>query len=514
MATEGLREVRGEPVGGGVRRRTTVWLLAGWCALSALWIAAASLSVPICPFGQAGCDQSPVLAGPAEVGPAVVVALLGAVALLALWWWDRRRPAPAHPDGPPDAAGPRRVRLRWLIGGSIVGVLIGAHLLMLAPMEDNPFCATPVRINAVMAYPLNCDSQLFMDMAHHPHKVLEAGNMRQARPAYIAAAALATRLLGPPAHALGIDRLYGQTDTAYIPLVLINLLVAAASVAMLAWLLFRIGTPPWPAAALCALVVVNDIAKAFYWTPHQQMFAMLVPVATVLIGRWVLLSRPSWLPVAAVGFVVGAFALAYGSLVITVAVVTLLLLARGWRGLVPAASFLASFAILPVGWIVICDKVAGSYYNNEAHVYHEFVWLLEAYQGGRHTLRVWTETMSILTVREVVTIAGLPLAVLACLAVLAVLRRVRLRPDTAEDRAILITAALTSAVSVVFGWAIGLMASRLLFPVVPGVLIGAGWLIARLSRGSRRTSLLLGGGMSLVVLGVVTVALSVHGPYG
>jgi hypothetical protein len=96
-------------------------------------------------------------------------------------------------------------------------------------------------------------------------------------------------------------------------------------------------------------VVVNDVGKAFYWTPHQQMFAMLVPVATVLIGRWVLLSRPGWIPMAAVGFVV-AFAPAYGSVVITVAVVALLLLARGWRGLVPTASFLACCSVAGCRW--------------------------------------------------------------------------------------------------------------------------------------------------------------------
>jgi hypothetical protein len=175
--------------------------------------------------------------------------------------------------------------------------------------------------------------------------------------------------------------------------------------------------------------------------------------------------------------------------------------------------FVASFAVLPVGWIAICERVTGTYYNQESSVYHEFEWLVEAARAGQHTLRAWVETMSIVTMREVVSTAGLGLAVLACLAVAAVLLRTPLRPGTPEDRAILVAAALTCAASVAFGVGVGIVASRLMFPVVPGVLVGIAWLASRLSAHSRVTGRAVGAALSLVVLSVVAVALTVQGPY-
>jgi hypothetical protein len=513
VTTEQLSMVEVESAAtSGARRRFAGWLLIGWSTLAVLWIAAVTLHLPLCPWGQEGCYQGPLLHNRLQVAGAVVIAAAGALALAALWWWDRGRTLPPEPDA--QRSAPRRTALWLLIAGSFVGVLAAAHLLLFAPTVDHPFCAVTTRVNGAMAYPLNCDSPLFMKLAHHPRRILLPQEPRQSRPGYVALGAAATRVVGPAAGALGIDRLYGQTDTAYIPLVLINFVVAAAAVALLAWLLGRLGTPRVATVALCSLVAVNDVVKAFYWTPHQQMFALLVPVATIVLARWVMLSRPGWWQLALAGLGAGVASLIYGNVLIAAAVVGLVLLGRGWRGLPLIGLFGVAFAIPQLAWIEICHRYAGSYYNMEASLYHEFVWLPEAAREGPRSLVRWVDTMSITTVRELVSAGGLALMLIACLGAAAVLRGVRLRPDSAEQRAILIAAGLTVACSVAFAWGIGIWATRLMFPAVPALLIGVGWLATRLSASSRPLATATAGALSTVVLGVVVVALSVHGPYG
>src|SRR5262245_33934190 len=140
-------------------------------------------------------------------------------------------------------------------------------------------------------------------------QIPQPNNARQSRPGYIALGAAVTRLVGPVANATGLTRWYGQTDSAYIPLVLINLSLVTTAVTLLAWLLNRLRTPVWAIVALCAMVVVNDVTKPFLWTPHQQMFALLVPVLTITLGRWVILARPSWRALVFAGLGVGAVSL-------------------------------------------------------------------------------------------------------------------------------------------------------------------------------------------------------------
>jgi hypothetical protein len=504
MATDLSRPTEAPPRGRDRQLKISWLLLAGWCALWTAWLAAARARLPICPTNQR-CDRGPLLTSDDIVGHAAV-ALAGAAGLAALCWWESRRSLPA-PDTS-DEMPTRRVRRIQLYALSFTGVLAAAHLMLLAPMIDHPGCSRPVRLNAVMAYPFNCDSRVFLYMAHDPGSLLDFHNMWQSRPGYIALSAVGTWTIGPVADALGIDRWYGQTDSAYIPLVLLNFVVAAAAVALLAWLLARLGAPPWAAVAMCTLLAVNDVTKAFYWSPHQQMFALLVPVGTIALARWVLLSRPPWWALALAGLGTGLVSLVYGSVLITVGVVGLVLLARGWRGLVLGGVFGGAFLVPTAIWMGVCQQVAGSYYNHATEGYHEFVWLPQAARAG--TLPSWLEMTTIGTVRELVSAAGLPLLMIVVLAAAAVVLGVRLVPGSPEQRAILVASALTAVGGVAFAWGIGFIANRLMFNAVPGLLVGVGWLAARLSTRAPRLAWV---GLGLVAFGVVAVTVTAEGPY-
>jgi hypothetical protein len=409
------------------------------------------------------------------------------------------------------------------VAGSVLGVLIGAHLVMLGPMVDKPFCATPVYVNSVMAYPYNCDSVEFTRLAHNPRRILEYHNERQSRPGYVAIAAVGTRTIGPVAHWLHLDRLYGQNDKAYIPLVLINLVATAIAVLLLAWLLSRLGTPTMVTVALSALVVVNEVTKPFTWTAHQQTIALVVPVATIAAVRWLLLARPSWRGVGLLGLGFGLASLVYGSFLITAGVVLLVLVARraggwfrsGWwrQAFLPAVVFGIGFAAPQLTWMAICRVVTGSYYNHEAEVYDEFVWpYIALRRHGLGGLVSATRDMTVTTIREL-EVATVAMLLVGALAALAVLLRVRLAADSPEDRAIVVGAGLTVLFSVLFAWGIGIIASRLMFHAVPALFVVAGWLAARVTAGSRPASRLVGPAFLVLAAAVMAADIAAQGPY-
>jgi hypothetical protein len=486
-------------------RRTSSILLAGWCLGWAGWICSGLAGLTGCPRGQHGCYQGPMLA---DAGRWWLVAAAGAVPLAWLCRYERRS-TPKHET----LATARRTRRRWLLLGSLAGTLAGAHLVLLGPWIDAPFCAVQVRVNSVMAYPVNCDSTEFLRLAHDPGRVLRYHSSRQARPGYVVLSAAATATVGPVTHALRLDRLYRQADRAYLPLVALNLAVTGTAVALLAWLLAGLGTPRVATVALCGLVAVNEVTKAFTWTPHQQTFAFLVPVLTVVAGRWLLLHRPAWPRVAAFGVALGAASLVYGSFLITVAAVVPMLLARGRRGLLPAGAFLAAFAAPQLTWIAVCRLVTGDYYNLETAQYDEFVWLAKAAKPGGNDLWAQSRDMTVTTLRALFVAGTASLLIIVALAALAVLLRVRLGAVTAEQRATLVAAGLTIAAAVAFTWGIGIIADRLMFHAMPALLIVAGWLAARVATASptaaRLATALVVAAAAVSMWDVVTA----YGPY-
>jgi hypothetical protein len=512
--------------------RASTWLLVGWTLTLGLWILAEISRLDACPYyaehnSACGITLAPPVTDRATVAGLVAIWLAGVAALLLLRRRDRRK------DRTAAAASPRRSRWLLLVTASLAGVLAGAHFLLLAPMISDPFCATPVHVNSFMAYPLNCDSTLFLRLAHHPGELLTRANfshdppaertaaahrlrtdhLRQSRPGYVALSAIATRILGSPAASIGLDRVYGQTNTAYIPLILINLIVVVAAVVLLARLLRGFGAPAPVVVALSSLLVLNDLMKAFFWTPHEQMFVLLTPLATIAAGRWLILERPRWLSVAVLGLGIGLGALIYANVIISLGVLTVILLARGWRGVAQALMLCLTFAIAPIGWIWICRKISGTYLNNDIAFYREFVWLPQAFGQGWHVFLARLELASVSAIRELIGADGLVLAVIAASMAAAILAGVRLDAATRQDKAVLTAAGLTIAFSVLFGWGIGIITTRVMFDSFPALLVLAGWMATRFAVKSRATLLVASYGLAVIAIGNALHEVLTHGPY-
>jgi len=255
-------------------------------------------------------------------------------------------------------------------------------------------------------------------------------------------------------------------------------------VVVFARVMLPLGAPVAITAALAVPLALNGLTAEWTLTPHQQVFAMLVPVVTVLMARQALLDPPGWRRALWWGLAVGAAANVYGSWLVTVAVVALALVLKlrlaAWRSV---AAFVGGAVAPIVGWMLLCRLVVGSYYNHEAEVYRQLVWILDALATGPADLGRRSASYLLLTLQEILATTELwwATALIVIGVIAAGVLRVRLRPTTPAQQATLIGVGLTAVVTVAFLWAIGYYTPRLSMTLLPLLLIVAGWIYTRLA---------------------------------
>jgi hypothetical protein len=403
-----------------------------------------------------------------------------------------RRPADRERERRPVARAVRDALTgRRVLAYSLL-VLTSAAAFLLSPAPRSKYCGEYFRINRLMGFSMNCDAAEFSSFAAAPSLLLEPGAARQNRPLYIVMGTMAgypirgfLGLLGQEWASAEVPRLAKgarqrplvEGDTPfYVGFVLLNFLVLLGGVLLFDRILTEAGVGEALIYLLSLVLVSNDVVKAFFWTPHQQMFSVFAPLFVIYVGTRVLRSPVSPLWLAGVALAGGVLVLAYGTFVLALPG---LLLAMGVSAIrageplpVRAGLLVTLLFVLPGAlWVAVVRTTAGSFYNLEAVEYGQFTWLVRASaRDGRDflpTLWEFTQTYAGKLVRNVgvfVVVAGGLLAFNALVG--------RRLPSVAAAAS---TQASAVAGSVLLGfllflWLMGFYRDRLMFTVVPALL--------------------------------------------
>jgi hypothetical protein len=188
----------------------------------------------------------------------------------------------------------------FLIGFALLslGLLIGPRV---PDADAGANCIGNVELPGPFGFALNCDSPEFLWLARDPSGLLFHVNSRQSRPGMILLAALVQAPLslvlpadGPPTPVyqglydpIAVSRSFTRDRPAYFAYLLLNFGILLASfqalrLAIERWHPVRTGAAAIILVATGLLLVANDVTKAFVWSPHTQMFNILVPVLAVL----------------------------------------------------------------------------------------------------------------------------------------------------------------------------------------------------------------------------------------
>jgi hypothetical protein len=273
-----------------------------------------------------------------------------------------------------------------------------------------------------------------------------------------------------------------------------------------------------------SMLIVNGVTKAFFWTPHVQIFSVLMPMVSLTLLRPLLRSGNSVTrrDVAMIGVIVGVLSLAYGAFAVTAGALALaILLGDGTRAFVDdlrrravlvfclVASFLAPFLV----WMSVIVAKTGSFYSPETQRYHEFVWIYEQLPKG-------IVVYSLLVAKNVSSYVGfavhaitIPMLLIAALLLVfyhqtTTGRLVNAQMDTRR------TVLFYAIANAVFYASMGFYAERLAWTIVPAVLVilglQAGIVDAELTGRNRR---LFRIGTAVVAIGYALHLVFKPGPY-
>lgn len=455
---------------------------------------------------------------------------------------DERGAAPVLPD--------TRAAWRWpiwplfLIGFVLLclGLLIGPRV----PDADAGYnCVGNVALEGPFGFALNCDSPEFMWLARDPAGLLNHLNSRQSRPGLILLAAAIEAPLslivppeGPPVPIYQglydpprVAQSFIQDEPAYFAYILLNLAILLASFHVMRRAIeqrqpARNGAEAIILVAAGLLLVANDVTKAFFWSPHTQMFNILVPVVAVYATQRVVVdARLERRLALALGTLIGLGMITYPAFIVVPACVlppALLGLfrapsarARG-RDLASLALMLL-LAVIPAAlWYVFLRLTAGHMFYAELSD-NEVVWMKDALAHGVGTfLAGWFGNLGQL----VAMAAPQALALTALVGWLGfTFVRAARRGEIEDGR---VTAALpmvgtglyVSFAMLGFYTCVGWMAPRLAFPMLPPLVAAAGatalLLARRLPPGPRTV---LAGGCLAIAAAQIVYEVAKQGPW-
>jgi hypothetical protein len=422
-----------------------------------------------------------------------------------------------------------RSRLREILVAGLL-VTIAVVLFLFQPLPEPSelqHCGTPTHVWGPLNVFVNCDSGEFLLLAKHPSLLLTpAHRTRQNRPLYAALGwtlawplrvldveSIGRRVLG--AEPVGrTGRLYGDYLPEYGAFLLLNWVLLVASVVLFTRLLDAESPVAIRALLPLAVLLVNEVTKAFFWTPHFQIFNVFIPVASIALFRWQLSPARivTWRDAAAIGLLLGVGNLAYGAFALTAGGAALCLVI-GERKLSKAILLLALFFLPLAVWIAFVTARTGAFYSEEIARFRQFVWLADAaFRGiGPFGTAVSENLSTYLTMLGAVVIG--PALMLGVAVAAARIAGGRSRP-TDRERAPARAIAVYVLVDVLFFAFMGFYRTRLAWTIVPALLLILGREIGRLERAvPARAGLAMKMGVAGVALGYTAYWIARAGPY-
>lgn len=341
----------------------------------------------------------------------------------------------------------------------------------------------------------NCDSEEFQYLARDPSLMFTREHKtRQNRPLYAALGwVVAAPLRAPGLETFGA-RILGRQDRGpvgpgpgtyfpeYAAFVLINLVLLVASVMLFRRLLGAESLLPVFMVLPVTMLLINEVTKAFFWTPHQQIFNVFVPLLSIALYRGMQQrQRELSLPLSlAIGVGIGVASLAYGVFAVTVAG-GVLALTRSWGNrtfreraawtLSRSAALLVGFFAPVAAWMALVIARTGSFYSQEIDLFRQFVWISDFFRSGGPGSLGPELMMNLFYFGEVLApVVAFPLSVLSI--AIVVRRTLANEPSAGAASGNLSRPVLWFIVAdVTFFALLGTYETRLAWSVVPAILV-------------------------------------------
>jgi hypothetical protein len=348
---------------------------------------------------------------------------------------------------------------------------------------------------------LNYDSREFMRGAENLNNILAPGYVRQSRPGTVFIAYFISKILAPVLSWIentlaATGREFHPPLERYLHQYVAYVLINVAAVVTSFWLYLKhVGgkkTVSIAATAAAALLLLNNIGKAFLLTPHTAILELLVPLVAMdmylRVRRADSIKRSGLIPYSVI---LGLVAIAYtGILIAGPAVVVAEFLNRrddagkkGWSRVPWWGALSTTVMLLPIAaWMIFIATRNDGFYAAE-FAGTELVWLGEAVRENAFQALVLLGskigTLAWMALKQTWPLLMVIVAALVAAGPKAVRRLVK-----REARGDLpLGAIIVSTLSILFFALIGLTIPRRAYMAVPPLIVLLGWFLENLSDG-------------------------------
>jgi hypothetical protein len=274
---------------------------------------------------------------------------------------------------------------------SLIALLLMLQIVTLfrsLPLE--PVCGKVISGFGSANILVNCDSAVFMKDAQDPTRFFTGDSVYQDRPAHalvVAAISSTLKYLGIFNIKKSIIGNSGESttyeSTYYLVFLAINLILLLASTIFASKYLFA-GRKPESffdkyilCSALILLVAGNELTKTFFWTPHSQMFNILLPTAALYLIINLKEINTRWrfhIVLICLGFSL----FLYPFLGLLYAILLFAEYRGFWTRLI-----LIGISIVPyLSYPLILRHLGGEYENTSLSRYRQFIWTIEAFNSS------------------------------------------------------------------------------------------------------------------------------------
>lgn len=281
--------------------------------------------------------------------------------------------------------------------GLSVFVIFIQGLSLLSPIQMHHSCGPTLTYFSIFHVHILCDSYWYVMDATHPTRLLHGGTsldasntLIQDRPLITFLAFIFSRLimLIPGLHHQivykGED---GRPVTYELSVFLAYEVIYLIVIMALIYLCFSILRTELPnqeipknlitfGVFLAFISCLNQISKIFFWAPNAGLFNTFVPIYMV----WIITKKNSFHDIKfqlVQGTLLSLATLLYPMFIICIPVFAILALSKN-RSVAPFSIIISIISF--ISWPLAVNLVGGNYLNHPAKNFHEFTWILDAFQ--------------------------------------------------------------------------------------------------------------------------------------
>lgn len=234
---------------------------------------------------------------------------------------------------------------------------------------------------------IDCDAQYFLLDSQNPHRLLSYESPLQDRPLHTLIVYLISKIsefFGIPAGPItylgedGIPQTYNLLN--YLIFIGINGSILIASLVLVLKVLlpknYQSNRPQIVWSFLIVLMLVqNPITREFFWTPHSQLFNILIPclIFYLLQPNYLLTKRKLLILVLALA----SLTMMYPIFVLVLPILYI----KAYEAFGKISMIFVSFALVPKAiWPFVLELIGGTYNDHTVQTGRRFVWVLDSFK--------------------------------------------------------------------------------------------------------------------------------------